>query len=841
MGSVVVGIDLGTTHSLVAVMRGARPEIIPNRAGQRLTPSVVGIDDAGRVVVGEAARSQLKSAPDRTIAEVKRLMGSGETVTLAGRSYTPQEISGFILKALRDDASNALGTSIREAVVTVPAYFTDAQRQATKDAGALAGLKVERIINEPTAAALAYGIDRLDAEEHVLVYDLGGGTFDVSVLEMFSGVLDVRATSGNARLGGADFDHAVAEWLRTRAEKRLGVDLRQDRVARARLKAAAEAAKIELSDTMTARVSLELGGGRVYEDELDRATLEVLIGGWLRSTLDPVRTALVDAKLTPQQITEVVLVGGSSRIPMVHRLLTELFGKPPRGGVHPDEAVALGAAIQAGIKTGVIAAATGIMIADVAPFTLGVEVVGSTGREQVSGLFSPIIPRNAKVPISRTRTYQTTASSQRVVDIRIFQGEDRFVKNNVFLDAYTVDGLPPKPAGEESVEVTFSYDINGILNVKTRVTSTGKEASLSVDRSASRLSPLEREEARARLEREWQPTPEVQGWVEKARTHAAAGRLDDAILYGEAAASASDEGWLHVAELCEQNELYDRALRAYGRELRRTGRDPSVVASRDALLLRLGLGATVEALSDAPAGPLADAAEALFEGRDATAHLARASDAERAHPTFPVLAGRGPTPRARLGATPAEKSAAAVGRIGVMAWTPRGGAVSPLQAVAMRGEGKLFFTGNVHDTGREAGALAYSLLRSRASALGIDGLVLAYDLHLHYADFEVSKEGHSSGLALTLAGLSALTRRALRGRLAVTGAVDLDGSVVRIDGVYEKIVAARLAGVTCVLHPSGNTTDVARLPDLARAGVQLIAVSTIDEAIHHAFARAEGS
>ncbi len=519
MAPPVVGIDLGTTHSLIAVMKGERPELIPNRYGKRLTPSIVGLDKNGNVHVGESAKNQLVSAPERTVMEVKRIMGTNQKVSLGDRSYTPQEISGFVLKALKEDAERALGETIVEAVVTVPAYFTDAQRQATKDAGALAGLKVERILNEPTAAALAYGIDHLDKEQFVLVYDLGGGTFDVSVLEMFEGVLDVKASAGNNHLGGSDFDAAIAEHLMQAADG-MGLDLRNDAKAKARLKVAAEAAKIELSNVMETHVMLPFLGqvnGEPVSLELDlsRETLEKLLGRLLESTIKPIETALKDAKLDKATVAEVILVGGSSRIPMVHQLLTKFFGKPPKGGVHPDEAVALGAAIQAGLKSGTIKSSNSIMIADVAPFTLGVEVMGSAKEQKVTGLFSPIIPRNCKVPVSRTETYYTTADNQRAVDVRIYQGEDRFVRNNTFLDMYTVDGMPPKPAGQESIDITFTYDINGILNVKTRINSTGKEAALMVDKSGQRMSEKERDEAQKRLDREWNggaaPKPSAPG------------------------------------------------------------------------------------------------------------------------------------------------------------------------------------------------------------------------------------------------------------------------------------------------------------------------------------------
>ncbi|HEY8209763.1 MAG TPA: Hsp70 family protein [Myxococcaceae bacterium] len=508
----IVGIDLGTTNSLVAHMEGGRPQIIPNRQGKRLTPSVVGMDKSGALHVGETAKNQLVSMPERTVAEVKRLMGTGEKVRLGDRTYAPQEVSALILKSLKEDAERQLGAAAEEAVITVPAYFTDAQRQATKDAGELAGFKVERILNEPTAAALAYGMDHLDREQFVLVYDLGGGTFDVSVLEMFEGVLDVKASAGNNRLGGSDFDAALVAWMAAEIEREHRLNVRGDLRAMARLKAAAEQAKMELSTITVTQVMLPFLGMRGSEPvsaelELSRLKLEELLGDLVRSTLIPVERALKDAKLEKKAITEIVLVGGSSRVPLVRRTIEEYLGHQARGGVNPDEAIALGAAVQAGLKSGTIKAQNGIMITDVCPFTLGVEVMGrSAGGEKVSGLFSPIIPRNSTVPVSRTETYSTTAEGQRQVEIRVYQGEERLVRNNTFLDAYSVDGVPPAPMGSEHVAVTFTYDVNGILNVKTKVVSTGREAVLIVDKSAQRMSPRERDEARSRLEREWQPS-----------------------------------------------------------------------------------------------------------------------------------------------------------------------------------------------------------------------------------------------------------------------------------------------------------------------------------------------
>ncbi len=506
--AIVVGIDLGTTNSLVAHMRGERPEIIPNEAGKRLTPSVVGLDRSDQLHVGETAKNQLVAMPDRTVAEVKRLMGTSQKVKVGPREYSPQEVSGLILKKLKDDAEIYLGGTITEAVITVPAYFTDAQRQATKDAGELAGFKVDRILNEPTAAALAYGLDHLDKEQHILVYDLGGGTFAGSRAGRFGGWLDAKAWAGNNHLGGGDFDRSIVEWLCKQFEQLHGIDLRRDPKAMARMKAAAEQAKMELSTVKTTQIMLPFLAAKgtdplSFELEISRAQLEGLLGDALRSTLEPVEIAMKDAKLSKAQISDVVLVGGSSRIPMVQHLLSEYFGKEPRRGVNPDEAISLGAAVQAGLKSGSISTERGIMITDVCPFTLGVEVVASTGYQKMGGMFSPIIPRNSTVPVSKTEVYSTTGDNQRMVDIKVYQGESRLVKNNTFLDQYSVDGIPPGPAGNEKVAITFTYDVNGILQVSTKIVSTGKEAKLQVDKSATRMSDKDRQAAKDRLEKEW--------------------------------------------------------------------------------------------------------------------------------------------------------------------------------------------------------------------------------------------------------------------------------------------------------------------------------------------------
>jgi molecular chaperone DnaK len=561
----VVGIDLGTTNSLVAHMRGDRPEIIANDAGKRLTPSIVGLDKHDKIHVGDTAKNQLIAMPERTVAEVKRLMGSPTKVKLGAREYTPQEISAFVLKRLKDDAERALGEAVAEAVITVPAYFTDAQRQATKDAGELAGFRVDRILNEPTAAALAYGLDHLDKEQFVLVYDLGGGTFDVSVLEMFEGVLDVKASAGNNHLGGGDFDRTIADWLAREFETAHGLDLRRDVKAMVRLKQAAEQAKMELSSMTATTIMLPFlavakGGAEPLslEVELGRGKLEELIGAMIRSTVEPVESALRDAKLDKSRITDVVLVGGSSRIPLVQSLLAEYFGKEARRGVHPDEAIALGAAVQAGLKSGAISTERGIMITDVCPFTLGVEVVANTGSQRMGGMFSPIIPRNSTVPVSRTEVYSTTGDQQRIVDIKVYQGESRLVKNNTFLDSYSIDGIPPAPAGHEKVAITFTYDVNGILNCKTKIVSTGKEALLVVDKSAQRMSEGDKGKAKERLETEWN------GENQPSAVRPQPSATDEAIVVAAKAKMASVDGVnkVKLEKLVGDFERGDAATRA---------------------------------------------------------------------------------------------------------------------------------------------------------------------------------------------------------------------------------------------------------------------------------------
>lgn len=506
-----VGIDLGTTNSLVAVLEGQTPRLVRNAHGSFLTPSVVALLDTGELVVGEVARRQLLAAPDRAVAHVKRLMGESTEVSLGDRRYSPIEISAVILRQLKRDAEGYLGGEVDEAVITVPAYFTDAQREATKVAGELAGLRVDRILNEPTAAALAYGLDKMDAEEHLLVYDLGGGTFDVSVLELFSGVLDVKASAGNNQLGGLDFDAIVASWLEQSFAAQHGARPKATAAQKARLLDAAERAKIALSSATETTIRLpffesEAGMTVSFETTLARPKFNELVAELTASTLTSVELALTDAKLARAKLGPVVLVGGSSRMPVVREQLAAFFGKELRFDVDPDCAVALGAAIQMGLKKGAISAETGIMITDVCPFTLGVEVSSQAGSQLVHGMFSSVIPRNSTIPVSRTERFSTTADGQKSVTIRVFQGESRYTKNNVFLDQYTLDGVPPGGVGKESVAVTFTYDINGILRVETEIVSTGKKAELVVERrkdGRGRMSKSEAAAARTRLDHEF--------------------------------------------------------------------------------------------------------------------------------------------------------------------------------------------------------------------------------------------------------------------------------------------------------------------------------------------------
>ena len=478
----VIGIDLGTTNSVVAVMEGGQPTIITGREGSRLLPSVVGFKGS-ELLVGNVAKRQAVSNPDRTISSIKRHMGSNYNVTIDGKSYTPQDISAMILRKLKEDAEAYLGETVTQAVITVPAYFQDAQRQATKDAGAIAGLEVLRIVNEPTAAALAYGLDS-EHDQIVMVFDLGGGTFDVSILEMGDGVYEVKATNGDNKLGGDDFDQKVVDWIVAEFKQSDGIDLSRDRVALQRLKEAAEKAKIELSTLVTTTINLpfitsDASGARHLDLTLTRAKFNELTSVLVDKTMGPTRQALRDSGFTAAQISKVILVGGSTRIPAVQEALHSFMGKEPFKGVNPDEVVAAGAAIQAGVLGGDV---KGVVLVDVTPLSLGVETLG--------GVFTRMINRNTAIPTLAKEIYSTAADGQTSVEIHVLQGEREMAAGNVTLGRFNLDGIPPAPRGMPRIEVSFDIDANGIVNVTAKDLGTGKAQNVTL-KSSSNLSKEE--------------------------------------------------------------------------------------------------------------------------------------------------------------------------------------------------------------------------------------------------------------------------------------------------------------------------------------------------------------
>ena len=476
--SKLIGIDLGTTNSCVAVMEGGEPVVIPNPEGARTTPSVVGFSKTGERIVGQAAKRQAVTNPERTITSIKRKMGSDYKVSIDGKSYTPQEISAMILQKLKSDAEAYLGEPVTEAVITVPAYFTDAQRQATKDAGKIAGLEVKRIINEPTAAALAYGADKED-DQKIMVYDLGGGTFDVSIIEMGDGIQEVLATAGNNHLGGDDFDDRLINYLADQFKGETGIDLRSDKMAMQRLKEAAEKAKIDLSGMTQTNVNLpfitaDATGPKHLDCNITRAKFNELTADLVQATMGPVNQALSDAGLKPSDLDKILLVGGSSRIPAVQEAVKNITGKEPFKGINPDECVAIGAAIQGGVLTGEV---KGIVLLDVTPLSLGLETLG--------GVFTKIIDRNTTIPAKKSQVFSTAADGQTSVEVHVLQGEREMAKDNKTLGMFHLDGIMPAPRGVPQIEVTFDIDANGIVHVSAKDLGTGKEQHITITSSTN--------------------------------------------------------------------------------------------------------------------------------------------------------------------------------------------------------------------------------------------------------------------------------------------------------------------------------------------------------------------
>lgn len=473
----VVGIDLGTTNSVIAIMEGGEAVVIPNAEGERITPSVVGFSKTGERLVGRVAKRQATTNPERTVSSIKRRMGTDYKVSIEGKKYTPQEISAMVLQKLKTDAESYLGEKITQAVITVPAYFTDSQRQATKDAGTIAGLEVLRIINEPTAAALAYGLDK-EENQTIMVFDLGGGTFDVSILEIGEGTFEVKATSGNNRLGGDDFDDKIIDWLVQEFKKENGFDLTKDKMAMHRLKEAAEKAKHELSSLMSVDINIPYitatqDGPLHLEGTLTRARFNDMTAELVEKTVGPMKQAMKDANLKPSDLDKVILVGGSTRVPAVQEAVKNFTGKEPFKGINPDEVVALGAAIQAGVLTGEV---TDVVLLDVTPLSLGIETLG--------GVFTRIIERNTTIPVAKSQIFTTAADNQPSVDIHVLQGERKLAQDNVTLGRFQLSGIPPAMRGIPQIEVKFDIDVNGIVNVTAKDLATNREQTITITSSS---------------------------------------------------------------------------------------------------------------------------------------------------------------------------------------------------------------------------------------------------------------------------------------------------------------------------------------------------------------------